>query len=65
MDINKHFEVIYLVEWLLLKTHSNNLYVKLSTVRSLGNFSRFSKCTFIQLKLVKVFLLFIYFLILI
>lgn len=47
MDNNKQAEVLYLVEWLLLKVHSNNLYVKLSAVRSLGNFSRFSKCSFI------------------
>lgn len=46
MDNNKQSEVLYLVEWLLLKVHSNNLYVKLSAVRSLGNFSRFSKCAF-------------------
>ncbi|VVC40147.1 Hypothetical protein CINCED_3A018015 [Cinara cedri] len=41
MDNNKQLEVLYLVEWLLLKIHSNNLYIKLSSVRSLGNFSRF------------------------
>ncbi|XP_025418449.1 uncharacterized protein LOC112689130 [Sipha flava] len=41
MDNDKQAEVIYLVEWLLLKVHSNNLYIKLSAVRSLGNFSRF------------------------
>lgn len=43
MDNNKQLDVLYLVEWLLLKIHSKNLYIKLSAVRSLGNFSRFSK----------------------
>lgn len=43
MDNNKQLEVLYLVEWLLSKIHTNNLYIKLSVVRSLANFSRFSK----------------------
>ncbi|KAE9537611.1 hypothetical protein AGLY_006634 [Aphis glycines] len=41
MEKNKQLDVLYLVEWLLKKLNSNNLYVKLSAVRSLGNFSRF------------------------
>uniref|UniRef100_A0A2S2NU52 Rap1 GTPase-GDP dissociation stimulator 1-B n=1 Tax=Schizaphis graminum TaxID=13262 RepID=A0A2S2NU52_SCHGA len=41
MEKNKHLNVLYLVEWLLKKLNSKNLYVKLSAVRSLGNFSRF------------------------
>ncbi|XP_015371329.1 PREDICTED: uncharacterized protein LOC107166977 [Diuraphis noxia] len=41
MEKNKQLDVLYLVEWLLKKLHSNNLYVKLSAVRSLANFSRY------------------------
>lgn len=41
MEKSKQLDVLYLVEWLLKKLNSNNLYVKLSAVRSLGNFSRF------------------------
>lgn len=43
MEKNKQLDVLYLVEWLLKKLNSNNLYVKLSAVRSLANFSRYSK----------------------
>jgi len=43
MKKNKQLNVLFLVEWLLKKLHSNNLYVKLSAVRSLANFSRYSK----------------------
>lgn len=41
MEKNKQLDVLYLVEWLLKKLNSNNLYVKLSAVRSLANFSRY------------------------
>lgn len=56
MDSNKHLEVLYLVEWLLLKVHSNNLYIKLSAVRSLANFSRFSKCKYILIIIINIYL---------
>lgn len=43
MDKNSKLEVLCIVEWLLKKLNSNNLYYKLSIIRSLANFSRFSK----------------------
>lgn len=51
MEKNKQLDVIYLVEWLLKKLHSNNLYVKLSAVRSLANFSRYSKAILVFIKI--------------
>ncbi|XP_050422090.1 uncharacterized protein LOC126834310 isoform X2 [Adelges cooleyi] len=41
-EIDKRDAVLYLVEWLIIKMKSKNVYIQVSAIRSLGNFARFN-----------------------